>query len=124
MPASIRQYTVDGLDDVQVVAIIGDLDLDSAAQLREALAGLVERGVTRIVVDLGDLRFCDSTGLSVLITTQLRCRRDGGFLRLAAPGPAMRRLLAVVGVADHVTAFETVRAAASADLSQQLRPYA
>jgi len=34
VPANIRKYTVDGLDDVQIVALTGDLDIDSAAQLR------------------------------------------------------------------------------------------
>src|SRR5690349_53534 len=47
-----------------VVSVRGHLDIDSAPELRDAVEGLLDRDVTRIVVDLAELDFCDSIGLS------------------------------------------------------------
>ena len=56
--------------DVAVLHLKGELDADTAGQLRVAFAGLLERPVPRIVVDLSELKFCDSVGLSTFITSK------------------------------------------------------
>jgi len=98
-----------------VVEVRGELDMDSSPMLRAVLSDLVDRGVNRIVLDLEKLRFCDSIGLSVLVTTEHACRDAGGFLRLAAPNEAMMRLLMIVGLTGHVVAYTSVEAAARGD---------
>jgi anti-sigma B factor antagonist len=103
---------------ISVVEVRGELDLDSTSLLRAALADLLDRGIHRIVLDVGKLRFCDSIGLSVLITTQHACRDSGGFLRLAAPGESLLRLLLIVGLTEHVVAYASVEAAARGDTAQ------
>ncbi|MEV6964673.1 STAS domain-containing protein [Hamadaea sp. NPDC051192] len=100
---------------VTVVEIAGELDIDSAPAFRECLTGVVRDGATRIVVDAHRLRFCDSIGLSSLITTQQACLARGGFLRLAGADDALRRLLLIVGLLDYVPAYASVEAAASGD---------
>jgi anti-sigma B factor antagonist len=107
---------------VTVVEIIGELDLDSAPMLRAVLGDLVDRDVTRIVLDAAALRFCDSIGLSVLLTTHRACVAIGGFLRLAAPPDFLLTLLAVVGLAEHVPAYRSVDAAGRGDDTQLVSP--
>ncbi|MER7583731.1 STAS domain-containing protein [Kitasatospora sp. NPDC097691] len=72
----VRGLAVAVVDEapVRIVTVVGDLDHDTGDQLRAALARPVGDGIERILVDLGDLRFCDSTGLHNLI-------------RAGAPGP-------------------------------------
>jgi anti-anti-sigma factor len=80
--------------EVTVVEVRGELDIDSAPMLRAVLLDVVDRGTFRIVLDAERLRFCDSIGLSTLLTTHRACASAGGFLRLAAarvPHPAARR---------------------------------
>jgi anti-anti-sigma factor len=59
------------------LVLSGELDLASADQLEDAIRQAEEGGGLRIVVDLGDLRFMDSTGLAVLLRPQARSREDG-----------------------------------------------
>ena len=60
-----------------MVNLRGQLDLDSAPALTDALDGLYRDGVNRIVVDLSGVSFCDSTGLSSLVVGYHRANRAG-----------------------------------------------
>jgi anti-anti-sigma factor len=104
--------------DTVVVALHGDLDLHSADHLRTSLAGLVEQAVTKIVVDLAAVAFCDSVGLSAFVDGHRRCRAAGGFLRLAAATPFLQRILTVVGLLGPVALYNTVTAACAGDSTE------
>ncbi len=69
---------------VMVVAPKADLDGAAAAQIRRTLRELVERGQTRLVVDLGNVRYIESAGLGELVNAMKRARAAGGDLRLCA----------------------------------------
>jgi anti-sigma B factor antagonist len=83
-----------------VVALSGELDLNSAPALRDCLAGLAEEGETQIVLDLTDLDFVDSTGLSVLVMDFHRTRAVGGSTMLRNPAPTVMRVLEITGLAS------------------------
>ncbi|MFF2659777.1 STAS domain-containing protein [Kitasatospora sp. NPDC058032] len=86
---------------VRIVAVGGKRDHDSADGLRTALAGPGERGPDRILVDLAERGFCDSTGLNVLLRARQEAERAGVRPELAGPRPAVVRHFAVTG-ADSV----------------------
>ena len=67
------------IDDTRhVVAVGGEIDLFTAPELKAALGEALESGRTRIVVDLTETTFLDSTALGVLIGAIKRLRgRDG-----------------------------------------------
>lgn len=102
---------VDDGPTCQIVQPCGQLDMETAPRLQAALDGLVGAGRVRIVVDLGRLTFCDSTGLSALVVAGRRCEAAGGFLRLARPNPFLINLLTVVGVRDVLHVYDSVEAA-------------
>jgi anti-sigma B factor antagonist len=83
-----------------VVGLTGELDLASAPHLRDCLATLAEEGVTQIVLDLTDLDFVDSTGLSVLVMDFQRTRAEGGWTRIRNPTPSVTRVLEITGLAS------------------------
>jgi anti-sigma B factor antagonist len=76
-------------DGIAVVVPQGRLNMVSAKRLREILADLVSRGSTRIVVDLADTTFLDSSGLGALIAGLKSARQAGGDLRIARPTPSV-----------------------------------
>src|SRR5690349_21373323 len=94
-----------------VVTLQGELDIDCGLPLRATLAALLDRSISRIVIDLGPVSFCDSTSLSAFADTERRCRQAGGYLRLAAPSPFLHRILTVVGLAARIPVYTTVQAA-------------
>lgn len=88
---------------VATILVEGDLDLELAATLRDELVQRTEAGATDLVVDLAGCDFMDSTGLSLLVTTQLRLRSEGGSLRLTNLTPQVTSILELSGLTDVMT---------------------
>lgn len=93
--------------DAVVVRLAGELDLSNAPTVREALAGALGRGSPRLVVDLSDVTFIDSTALGVLVEARRKLPNRDDFA-LAAPGLEARRALEVSGLDRVFAVHETV----------------
>ena len=97
---------VEQRDGAVVVALAGELDLYNAEEVRVALAAVIDGGAQRVVVDLGEVAFVDSTALGVLV--EARSRLGADRLRLAAPQPETRRTLQVSGLDRHLSVHDSV----------------
>jgi anti-sigma B factor antagonist len=93
-----------------VLRLAGELDLYNAPALREALQACVERNPERLVVDLGEVTFVDSTALGALVEARSKLRGGDG-LALASPGLETRRALEISGLDRHLAVHESVEAA-------------
>lgn len=91
---------VSGEDTSYELRLLGELDMSTAAQLRDELARVTSDGARHVTLDLSDLAFIDSTGLSVLVTGLKRLRQDGGDLALRSPTPGTRRVLEITGLTE------------------------
>jgi anti-sigma B factor antagonist len=98
---------VEAVGDARVVKLAGELDLYNAGEVREALSRAAADGPQRIVVDLSEVEFIDSTALGVLIEarTKLDNRRA---LMLAAPALETRRVLEISGLDRLFTVHQSV----------------
>ena len=72
-------------DNIGVVVPRGRLNMVAARELRERLTGLVESGTSKIVVDLAETTFLDSSALGALVAGLKTARQAGGDLRIARP---------------------------------------
>jgi anti-sigma B factor antagonist len=82
---------------VTQVRLAGEVDISGARALQQSLEGLVGEGHTRLLIDLTDVTFIDSTGLGVLLHTVRLLRRRRGRLVVLCPDPTMRGLFELVG---------------------------
>ncbi len=110
----MQATVIDHRTDIAVLHLVGELDADTADTLREALDDLVARPEPRIVVDLSDLRFCDSMGLSAFIGAYLAAAGAGGWVRLAGANTFLRKLIETVGLTRYVALYEDVETAKAA----------
>jgi len=92
------------LDEV-VVEVRGELDVATAPSMQDVLDQLMAEGARRIVLDLAEAPFVDSTGLGALLTAHLRMLAHRGELLLRNPRPAARRLLELTAL-DRVFTVE------------------
>jgi anti-sigma B factor antagonist len=116
--AGIREDPVAGIeraDGVTVVSLAGELDLYNASAVREALLECCAENPERLIVDLGAVKFIDSTALGVLIEARTRLANRKSFL-LAAPGLETRRALEISGLDRHFAVHDSVEQARSAAL--------
>ena len=78
-----------------VLSLAGELDLTTAPRLREQVVRTVVNGQPRVVLDLQDVEFVDSTGLGVLVGARRRADVLGVRVVLVNVPPRLHRLLAV-----------------------------
>ena len=76
----------------------GELDVNTSAELREHIIGVLDAGTQHLVVDLAALEFIDSTGLGVLVGAQKRLAQRGGTMTLRSPRPAAMKVFATTGL--------------------------
>ncbi|MFD3325807.1 STAS domain-containing protein [Streptomyces sp. NPDC058701] len=95
--------------DAWVIVVSGDLDMDSAGPLAEALES-AGRGL--VILDLSEVRFADSTALNLL----LRFRRLVD-LQLVQPSEIVSRLLTLTGADALFVIHDTLSAALAAPRS-------
>ncbi len=94
------RVVVSGIDGHHEVRLLGELDMATAGDLREELVRLASGGATQVTVDMADLSFIDSTGLSVLVSALKRLRQQGGQMTLRSPGPGTRKVLEITGLTE------------------------
>jgi len=82
-----------------VMSVQGEIDLYTVPRLQRELARvLAESSHPRLVVDMSGVDFCDSTGVNVLLAAHRQASEAGGGMELAAPRPAVRKILQVTGL--------------------------
>ncbi len=81
-----------------MLAVVGEVDLSSAARFAQELASLVgdESGTAR--VDLSAVTFLDSSGVRELLAANRQAEAIGTQFLLANPSAACRRVLEISGV--------------------------
>ncbi|MGN6168815.1 MAG: STAS domain-containing protein [Solirubrobacteraceae bacterium] len=91
-----------------VIASEGEIDAASVEEFRRALSEAARGGADRLVVDLSDVSFIDSSGLSALLDVHNRLRRDKRQLVVVAPrGTVAAVLLELAGLRGSLSIFET-----------------
>jgi anti-sigma B factor antagonist len=93
-----------------ILSVVGEIDLYTAPRLQAEFTRLLETGPDRVVIDMSGVEFCDSTGMNVLLSALKRMRERGGVLEVAAPRPAVRKILQVTGLDSVFTVHDTIPA--------------
>ena len=94
MDISVNRHTL-----IPTICIIGELDLASAPSLSKALDEFLPIDAP-IIVDLSDVTFIDSSGLSVLVQARQRLGTSstGNPIRLVVVRPAVQRIFEITGL--------------------------
>ena len=107
----------DQRDGWTVLSVSGEMDLVTSPAVRQHVHDAVAEGRRSVVLDLSDVRFCDSSGVGVLIAARRLMRSCTGRLRLILPahgavdGSHVNRVLAALGVRRLFEVFPDLDAA-------------
>jgi anti-sigma B factor antagonist len=107
---SIRTET---REDAVVVHVGGDLDVYTAPRLKETLAKALDDG-GRLVLDLSEVHFIDSTALGVLVSAHEQSQAADGDLRLVMD-PYLLKIFHITGFDGMFSIYPEVTGATSSD---------
>ena len=105
-PADRLQIDTDATADPIVYVLAGELDPHTSPMLQAHIDETLADGATRAVLDFAQVTFVDSAGLRVIADTHRRLDEAGGSLMVRRPSSGLTKLLAVTGLADHVSVEE------------------
>lgn len=98
-----------------VVVVVGELDLASGPELEQTLEQLAEPPTELLVIDLREVEFMDSTGLSIIVKAHQRFTESGRRLALVKGTPQVQRLLDLTGVAERLPLVDSPEELLSGD---------
>lgn len=82
-------------DRTAVIAVAGEVDLYTAPELKRELVEVIDQGVRKVVVDLSEATFIDSTTLGVLLSGVKRLRPVGGELAVVCTDRNIRKIFEI-----------------------------
>ena len=105
-----------------VVAFPEHVDMSNAAQIREQLLAVFDRGAVVVIADMSATAWCDYIGVDAVARACQRAAVCRAELRLVVTAPAVRRLLAAEGLDRLVPVYSSVEAAITAGEPDDLAP--
>lgn len=108
-PLELRLWTP--LEGLALLAMSGEMDMSNAHELPATLAPLLRQQAQRVIVDLSQMSFIDSTGIRAVVTVTNGARESGGEVVLAAPSENVARTFEIVKLRDFVPIVDSVAAA-------------
>ena len=92
-----------------VVRLSGTLDIVSSKEAEKVLTPLVATSPKVVIFDLGELRFLDSTGISVLLSTRRGLEKKGGKIFITNMQPQIRKVFDIVQALPGSAVFQSMR---------------
>jgi anti-sigma B factor antagonist len=102
-------------DDTHVIAVTGEIDLFTAPEFKQRMSALIDAGRSRLVVDLSETTFIDSSSLGVLIGAHRRLKLRGGALLVVSDNEAITKTFKITGLDGVFTLTSSVDEALSDD---------
>jgi anti-sigma B factor antagonist len=88
--------------DVHVIRLVGEMDLGNVDEARAALMPAIGGDDVDVIVDMSELEFIDSMGISMLLEAQAASRRDSNRLRFRGSGDEVAKILQLTGVDEQL----------------------
>jgi anti-anti-sigma factor len=96
MTSQTMKFSVENQEKYSViVSKVEKLDTLSAPDLKSEILFIIKNGKRNIIIDLGDTRYCDSSGLSALLTGNRLCKEIGGTFVVSTLQPAVEKLVQI-----------------------------
>jgi anti-sigma B factor antagonist len=89
----LSEETLD--DRTHLITVAGEIHVSTAPEFSGLLNAAIGDGGTQVVLDLAEVEFIDSTGLSVLLNGLRHVTRAGGRMALVCTNPTVMRLFVI-----------------------------
>ena len=112
VPVSSMKVEVRNENDVTVIVPVGSLVIGQPEQaINETISRLLVDGHTRLVIDLGEVKKIDSSGIETLLTACQQAREAAGDVRLARVAPRFQTLLEIAHLTNVLKIYPDVETA-------------
>ncbi|MGK3201484.1 STAS domain-containing protein [Amycolatopsis sp. MEPSY49] len=103
--------STESADTGPILTVRGELDVATAPRLRARIGELVLAAGQLLVVDLAEVTFCDSSGISALIAARNAAEAAAASIALVAVPARLARTFALTGLSDFFPTYPTAEEA-------------
>lgn len=82
-------------DDMPVLDVVGEIDIYTTPQFKEAVSAAIDEGKPGIVINMSQVTYMDSSGFGTLLSATKRLRPINGALYLSGCNDAINRMLQI-----------------------------
>jgi anti-sigma B factor antagonist len=101
----------DGKSGATVVDLNGEIDVYTSPKVKETISELIDQEHYRLVINLENVRYIDSTGLGVLIGGLKRVREHSGTVNLVCSNPQIKKIFDITGLVKIFGIYDNEKAA-------------
>ena len=105
--------TIQKIDDMTIVRVVGDIDSSSAPVAQEQILPLAVEGA-KILLDMEEVPYMSSAGLRLLLSMYRQAQRQNGAVVIARLAEEIKDTMAITGFITFFTIFETIDEASAA----------
>lgn len=96
------------VEDVAIITLKGDLIGEpETTKLREKVRSLITDDIKKVVIDLADVSYINSTGLGSLISVLTTLRNAGGDLKISHVGEKIKNIFVITQLVKVFDTYET-----------------
>lgn len=95
---------------VTILNLSGEIDVGCASHFRKTIMNLIEQDAERLLVNLSDVIYIDSAGLSVLIAAHRKAQKENRKFGLCNPQQPVRQVFNITGVNKVMLLYPNVEA--------------
>ncbi len=99
------------MPDGAIVDVIGDINLYSAQAITDLVDHLIKSEKLKVFLNLFEVNYIDSSGLGAFISSQIKLKKNGGFLRLFAPSKSVGYVLTLTKLGNFLQIHDDFPAA-------------
>lgn len=108
------EYELQQKSDVAILSLRGEVDVSQATVLRDKLLEIINQGNGRLLVDMSQVEYIDSSGLSVLVAAHRKCQGKGGMMGLVNPQKPVQQVFQLTRMDKLFNVYPTVEAGETA----------
>lgn len=103
------EYNFQLEEDYLIIRLVGDLiGEENGPEIVAEMESYNGKGNLRVIVDISEVRYINSSGIGVLITLLTKARNKGGELCLINPSESVRKLLIITKLQAIFKVFDSV----------------
>lgn len=82
-------------DEIPVLDVIGEIDIYTTPQFKEAVSAAIDENQPKIIINMAQVTYMDSSGFGTLLSATKRLRPLDGALYLASCNDSIQRMLQI-----------------------------
>ena len=98
------------VDDIDVLSLEGVLSDDTITEIREVIEGVIDRGTTRLALEMSGVNYISSAGIGMLVSVKRRSTREGFRLSLCGLNSDLQELFTLTRLDQVFTLADSVEA--------------